>query len=56
MIANTITNWGDWLAEFWALNVDMWIAVGWVVLATLTLIATLGMLIKLFKSNKELHP
>ena len=56
MTANIITNWGNWISEFWALNVDNWIATGWLILGTLTIIATLAMMIKIFKSNKELYP
>jgi hypothetical protein len=56
MTANIITNWGNWISEFWALNVDKWIAAGWLILGTLTVIATLVMIVKIFKSNKELYP
>ena len=56
MTANIITDWGTWISEFWALNVDNWIAAGWLILGTLTIIATLVMLVKIFKSNKELDP
>ena len=45
-----------WLVEFYDLNIDRWLLVGWTVLAVLTIIATIGMILKLLKSNKGLLP
>lgn len=48
--------WVEWLREFYELNVDRWLLVGWSVLAVLTVIAALGMLLKIVKSNKGMRP
>lgn len=49
-------SWASWLSEFYELNIDRWLLVGWSVLAVLTVIAAVGMLIKIVKSNKGMRP
>jgi len=51
-----LQNLWEWFVEFYDLNIDRWLLVGWSVLAVLTIIATIGMILKLVKSNKGLLP
>lgn len=45
-----------YLVEFYDLNIDRWLLVGWSVLAILTILATIGMVMKLVKSSKGMKP
>lgn len=45
-----------WLKAFYELNIDRWLLVGWSLLAVLTVLATVGMILKIFKSNKGIRP
>ena len=56
MTASVLADYRAWLVEFWNLNVDRLLYAGWTTLAVLTLVAALGMFIKICKSNKELTP
>lgn len=42
----------SWLQQFYDLNIDRWLLVGWSLLAVLTVIACIGMFLKIVKSNK----
>ena len=46
----------QWLQLFWELNIDRFLLVGWSILAVLTIIASLGMLLKLIKPRRGLQP
>jgi hypothetical protein len=46
----------EWVQEFYALNIDRWVATGWFLLGFLTVTATIAMFLKILKSNKEIHP
>lgn len=56
VLANVLADWADWIAQFWDLNVDRWVSAGWVVTAVLTILACIGMVLRIFTSYKDLNP
>lgn len=55
IVAAEMSTW-EWLSMFWHLNIDRVLLVGWSILAVLTVIASLGMFVKLLKPHKGLWP